>query len=143
MRTAFVFATLFLLTLCACGEQSTTPPAPVAPPRPLAVTPPAPAVLPASAETRRTYQWYCAQCHGAQGKGDGINAPHLTVKPLDHTKAEYLSTRTDEQLFNTIQRGGLAVGRAPCMPSWGHTLDEDTIRNLVKYVRELCQCTGT
>ena len=90
--------------------------------------------------TRQTYQWYCAQCHGIEGKGNGINAKFLTVPPRNHTKVEYLETRTDKQLFEAIKFGGLSVGRAPCMPAWGHTLDEDTIHSLVLYIRELCQC---
>lgn len=95
---------------------------------------------PVTQETRDTYQFYCAQCHGTDGHGNGINAPHLTVPPRDHTKADYLETRTDEHLFIAIHQGGLAVGRAPCMPSWQHTLDENTIHSLVSYIRELCQC---
>jgi len=90
--------------------------------------------------TRQTYQWYCAQCHGIEGEGNGINAKFLTVPPRNHTKGDYLETRTDEQLFEAIKFGGLSVGRAPCMPAWGHTLDEDTIHSLVQYIRELCQC---
>ena len=90
--------------------------------------------------TRKTYRWYCAQCHGIEGKGNGINAKLLTVPPRNHTKGEYLETRTDEQLFEAIKFGGLSVGRAPCMPAWGHTLDEGTIHSLVRYIRELCQC---
>jgi cytochrome c oxidase cbb3-type subunit 3 len=90
--------------------------------------------------TKDTYQWYCAQCHGVKGKGNGINSKFLTVPPRDHTKADYLETRTDEQLFNAIKLGGVAVGRAPCMPAWGHTLDEEMISSLVRYIRELCQC---
>ena len=93
-----------------------------------------------TAETREVYQWYCTQCHGLEGKGDGINAKLLTVPPRDHTKADYLETRTDKQLFSAIQLGGLAVGRAPCMPSWGDTLDEKMIHSLVRYIRELCNC---
>ena len=93
-----------------------------------------------TAKTRETYQWYCAQCHGVKGKGDGINAKFLTVPPRNHTKAEYLETRTDEQFFQAIKFGGLSVGRAPCMPAWGHTLSDSTIHELVRYIRELCQC---
>lgn len=95
---------------------------------------------PVTATTRETYQWYCAQCHGVKGKGNGINAPHTAVPPRDHTKAPYLETRSDEQLFHVIKFGGLAGGRAPCMPRWGHTLDDDTIHSLVNYIRELCGC---
>jgi cytochrome c oxidase cbb3-type subunit III len=91
-------------------------------------------------KTRETYQWYCAQCHGIQGKGDGINAKFLTVPPRNHTKASYLETRTDEQFFEAIKFGGLSVGRAPCMPAWGNTLSDSTIHELVRYIRELCQC---
>ncbi len=90
--------------------------------------------------TRKTYQWYCAQCHGIEGKGNGLNAKLLTVPPRNHTKAEYLETRTDEQLFEAIKFGGLYMGRAPCMPAWGHTLDDSTMHSLVAYIRELCQC---
>jgi mono/diheme cytochrome c family protein len=93
-----------------------------------------------TAKTRETYQWYCAQCHGTKGKGDGINAKFLTVPPRNHTKAEYLETRTDEQFFEAIKFGGLSVGRAPCMPAWGSTLSDSTIHELVRYIRELCQC---
>ena len=101
---------------------------------------PTPRAHPVTQETRDTYQFYCTQCHGVDGHGKGINAPHLTVPPRDHTKADYLETRTDEQLFTAISQGGLAVGRAPCMPSWQHTLDENTMHSLVSYIRELCQC---
>jgi cytochrome c553 len=99
-----------------------------------------PKILPVTEETRHTYQWYCSQCHGLKGKGDGINAKLLTVPPRNHTKAAYLETRTDEQLFEAIKFGGLSVDRAPCMPAWGHTLSEDTIHSLVRYIRELCHC---
>ena len=91
-------------------------------------------------KTREAYQWYCAQCHGIKGKGNGINAQFLTVPPRNHTKAQYLETRTDEQFFEAIKFGGLSVGRAPCMPAWGNTLSDSTIRELVGYIRELCQC---
>jgi mono/diheme cytochrome c family protein len=101
---------------------------------------PQPKIVTVTEETRQTYQWYCSQCHGVKGKGDGINAKFLTVPPRNHTKAAYLETRTDEQLFEAIKLGGLSVGRAPCMPAWGHTLAEDTIHSLVRYIRELCHC---
>ena len=60
-------------------------------------------------KTRKTYQWYCAQCHGIEGKGNGVNAKFLTVPPRDHTKAAYLETRTDEQFFEAIKFGGSSL----------------------------------
>jgi cytochrome c oxidase cbb3-type subunit 3 len=62
------------------------------------------------------------------------------VPPRDHTKGDYLETRSDQQLFDAIKLGGLAVGRAPCMPAWEHTFENETIRSLVNYIRELCDC---
>ena len=91
-------------------------------------------------KTRQVYRRYCAQCHGVKGHGDGINAPYLVVPPRDHTKSDYLETRSDQQLFDAIKLGGLAVGRAPCMPAWEHTFENETIRSLVNYIRELCDC---
>jgi mono/diheme cytochrome c family protein len=128
--------------LTGCGQDPAEQKPPTEPPA-VSIPPaqsPAPRAHPVTQETRDTYQFYCAQCHGTAGHGNGINAPHLTVPPRDHTKADYLETRTDEHLFIAIQQGGLAVGRAPCMPSWQHTLDENTMHSLVSYIRELCQC---
>ena len=131
-----------LVTACEQSEQATPAAKPPTQQEVREVTPqPAqPKIVPVTEETRQTYQWYCSQCHGVKGKGDGINAKFLTVPPRNHTKAAYLETRTDEQLFEAIKFGGLSVGRAPCMPAWGHTLEEDTIHSLVRYIRELCHC---
>ena len=97
-------------------------------------------VISVTDETRQLYRRYCAQCHGLKGHGDGINAPYLVVPPRDHTKGDYLETRSDQQLFDAIKLGGLAVGRAPCMPAWEHTFEDEAIRSLVNYIRELCDC---
>ena len=134
-----------LVTACGQSEQATSiakPPTQqeVGETREVNRQTPQPKTLPVTEETRQTYKWYCSQCHGVKGKGDGINAKFLTVPPRNHTKAAYLETRTDEQLFEAIKFGGLSVGRAPCMPAWGHTLAEDTIHSLVRYIRELCHC---
>ena len=134
---------LVLIILSGCGSENPTqqvkPPAeavPVVPDRSAPVV----NVSQVTEETRQTYQWYCTQCHGEKGHGNGVNAPHLVVPPRDHTKASYLETRSDEQLFEAIKLGGLAVGRAPCMPAWGNTLEDKTIHSLVSYIRELCDC---
>jgi len=134
-----------LVTACGQSEQATSntkPPTQQKTGEVREVTPqtPKPKIVQVTEETRQTYQWYCSQCHGIKGKGDGINAKFLTVPPRNHTKAAYLETRTDEQLFEAIKFGGLSVGRAPCMPAWGHTLAEDTIHSLVRHIRELCHC---
>lgn len=143
-RILFVITGTVLISLFAgCGQDSDkekpSPPSTASVP---SAPVPAHRTYPVTQATRDTYQYYCSQCHGLDGHGKGINAPYLTVPPRDHTKADYLETRTDEQLFTAIAQGGLAVGRAPCMPSWKHTLDEDTMHSLVSYIRELCRCEG-
>ena len=145
----FLLTGIAILTIlvAACGQSeqatsNTKPPTQQETGEVREVTPqtPQPKIVQVTEETRQTYQWYCSQCHGIKGKGDGINAKFLTVPPRNHTKAAYLETRTDEQLFEAIKFGGLSVGRAPCMPAWGHTLAEDSIHSLVRYIRELCHC---
>ena len=145
----FLLTGIAILTIlvAACGQSeqatsNTKPPTQQETGEVREVTPqtPKPKIVQVTEETRQTYQWYCSQCHGIKGKGDGINAKFLTVPPRNHTKAAYLETRTDEQLFEAIKFGGLSVGRAPCMPAWGHTLAEDTIHSLVRHIRELCHC---
>lgn len=143
IHVKILFFGYLVLVGSGCGDNSKETVTPAAPPSQETqspATPPAPKKSLVTAKTRETYQWYCTQCHGLKGKGDGINAKLLTVPPRDHTKAAYLETRTDQQLFDAIKLGGLAVGRAPCMPAWGHTLDEDMIHSLVRYIRELCEC---
>ena len=133
---------MILVNACGQSEQDTSIAKPPTQQEVAKVTPqpPQPEPVQVTEDTRQTYQWYCSQCHGIKGKGDGINAKFLTVPPRNHTKAEYLETRSDEQLFEAIKFGGLSVGRAPCMPAWGHTLEEDAIHSLVRYIHELCHC---
>ena len=134
---------LFLIVLVqsGCGFEPTTQSANPPEANPSVPKIPVPVVdVLVSEKSRQTYKRYCTQCHGEKGHGDGINAPYLVVPPRDHTKADYLETRSDQQLFEAIKLGGLAVGRAPCMPAWGHTFDDKTIRSLVGYIRDLCNC---
>ena len=45
-----------------------------------------------------TYKKICSVCHGISGKGDGIAAAGLTVKPADHT-SQNVQLQTDGSLF--------------------------------------------
>lgn len=87
---------------------------------------------------RLLYRANCAQCHGLEGTGKGINAPHLEVAPRNHTDYEEMNARTDEELFKAISEGGQAVNKSVLMPNWGHTLSEDDIHDLIAYLRKLC-----
>ena len=142
MKFLAVWMFLVVLVFPGCSSESTTQHAEQLEKPPSSLLPPTGAINISlvTEKTRQVYQRYCTQCHGEEGHGDGINAPYLVVPPRDHTKADYIETRSDKQLFDAIKFGGLAVGRAPCMPAWGHTFKDKMIHSLVSYIRELCDC---
>lgn len=89
---------------------------------------------------KETYAEECAVCHGADGRGRGIAADLLDIKPRDFVTAKYrlVSTweriPTDEDLFNTITRG--IPGTA--MPSWEY-LPERQRWALAYYVKSFAE----
>jgi len=87
------------------------------------------------------YKWYCAQCHGLNGKVDGPNATkEQPVTPRDHTDTKWMSKLTDADIDNVIRDGGKATGKSTMMPPWGKTMTDAEIKDLVKYLRQLCKC---
>jgi len=89
------------------------------------------------------YMGYCLPCHGMEGKGDGPLADSLGegIHPRNFTMADYMSTRTDEELFKVIKFGGKKSGFSEVMPDWGYNFPDADIRGLVKYIRtKLCKC---
>jgi mono/diheme cytochrome c family protein len=88
------------------------------------------------------YMGYCVNCHGYEGKGDGPLAESIgDVLPRDLSDAEYMSTRSDEQLFNVIKNGGKGTGFSDTMPDWGYNFPDADIKALVQYIRsDLCKC---
>lgn len=88
----------------------------------------------------RTYNTYCVQCHGVQRDGKGINAAHMSVQPRDHTDAKGMSDIPDQQLFEAIRDGGLAVDKSVLMPAWKSVLSDEEIEGLVAYLRAVCAC---
>jgi mono/diheme cytochrome c family protein len=88
------------------------------------------------------YARHCAACHGVRGGGDGPNARHLGVRPAPHADRAYMSRRSDDRLFDAIYAGGYPLGRGVAMPPYGQTLTRTEIWALVRYLRELCRCSG-
>jgi mono/diheme cytochrome c family protein len=99
-------------------------------------------VVSAGKEVRGTYLNHCAACHGSTGQGDGYNARYLHEKPTAHAAASYLRTRPDDTLYDGIHAGGHVLSKSHLMPPWGATLSPKQIRELVGYLRTLCQCEG-
>ncbi|VAX24358.1 hypothetical protein MNBD_NITROSPINAE01-142 [hydrothermal vent metagenome] len=86
------------------------------------------------------YQLHCAQCHGVNGDGKGDLAAVLGVPPRNHTDASIMSTRTDDDIFKVISEGGPAMGFDSAMPPHKTVMSEQEIKDLVKYIRKLCNC---
>jgi mono/diheme cytochrome c family protein len=86
---------------------------------------------------RLIYRENCAPCHGDSGKGDGVGARSLPVRPADHTNGALMSARTDAFLRDIIAKGGGAMGLSSFMPAWQGVFKEKEIQDLVGYIRSL------
>lgn len=87
------------------------------------------------------FQSYCMPCHGAEGKGDGMLAESLDVKPRTLSDPAFTATKSDDQLFKTVHDGGAAVGLTENMPPFSDQLSDEEIRNVVIYLRKtICKC---
>lgn len=151
MRTStFMAAGLFALLAAGCSRKAApAPPAsPAALPASSAAAAPAadaaPEILPAY-ELRlgkAVFQHYCMTCHGEAGAGDGFNAFNVTPRPRDLSDPAFQKSKTDDELADTLRRGGAGVGLSPFMPPWGKTLSPDEIHEVVAYVRTLKQAAA-
>ena len=80
-----------------------------------------PASDPAAEEGARLYEYYCKNCHGEKGVGDGPTATVLTVPPTDLT----MLARTNDGKFPLERVTRNIDGRQPSpahgkeMPIWG------------------------
>lgn len=153
MRSSLA-ALCLVASLCACGgdEKPAPPSAPAtspspapapAPPAPAPATAPAPSAAPAgslrgSADAGKAlYAQYCASCHGATGHGDGPVAGTLNPKPANHADHQFMASLTDEHLYQVISKGGASVGKSPMMAPWGGVINDQGIKDLIAYLRQL------
>jgi len=87
------------------------------------------------------YKWYCSQCHGLTGKGDGINVTKdMAVTPRNHSDPKEMSKLSDVDITNAITEGGPANSKSPLMPPFGKTMTAQEIKDMVVYIRKLCNC---
>ncbi len=47
---------------------------------------------------KQVYAQYCAHCHGAEGKGDGLSGQALPIKPQNLTEGRVLNPLPDHML---------------------------------------------
>jgi mono/diheme cytochrome c family protein len=78
------------------------------------------------------YVGYCVPCHGDKGRGDGVAAAGLAIKPADHSSAA-VQSQADGSLF-----WELSEGHNP-MPSYKQALSETQRWQLVNYIRTLAK----
>jgi putative copper export protein/mono/diheme cytochrome c family protein/peroxiredoxin len=74
----------------------------------------------------------CVQCHGARGKGDGLTAAGLKVRPADLT-ASHVLDHSEGETFWWLSEGISESG----MPGFADCLSEDERWDLVNWVRTL------
>lgn len=92
------------------------------------LVPPA-AVLAQGADLGRIeFMTNCAQCHGVDGKGDGVIAEYLTTQPADLTVIQRANDGVFpfEWLYETIEGTRLPGGHGTTeMPAWGERYAAD------------------
>ena len=102
-------------------------------------------------EGKRIFAYYCVQCHGEKGQGNGYNAVNVDPPPRDLTDAfePYMGESSNEILFKGIKEGVAGFypdiaepmdedeGGSPLMPYWGYTLDDKQIWSVLAYIRTL------
>ena len=84
----------------------------------------------------------CVACHGAHGDGDGPAAAGLTPKPRQLSSKAVMAKISDDTIFNTIRKGGQAMGKSPIMPAFA-ALDDAQVKSLIAHIRSLCGCQYT
>jgi len=96
-----------------------------------------------AADSKQVFDFYCAQCHGTDGKGRGINVTKdFATDPRNLTDSSEMAKRSDDDLRGVIKDGGPSISKSALMPPWGSTLTADEVEGLVKYIRKLCDCKG-
>jgi cytochrome c553 len=127
-----------LAGLAACGKNSQPPPPSSGTPNAKQESGPA---QPSSAggEGSRADQMFatvCATCHGMDGTGNGPAAAALNPKPRNYTDAAWQASVTDDQLKDTILKGGQGVGKSPMMPGQPQLKDQpEVLDGLVRIIR--------
>lgn len=97
----------------------------------------------AAEDVEKVFTFYCAQCHGADGNGKGVNVTDdFPVTPRAFSNAAEMSKLTDADIINVINEGGPITGKSPMMPPWGTTISEADTKALLAKLRKICKCQG-
>jgi mono/diheme cytochrome c family protein len=90
-----------------------------------------------AAAGKATFEKECAKCHGNTGAGDGPQGPKLKPPPSNWSAGSGgLKGMDDQKIFDSIHKGGKAVGKAAAMPAYPRLSDAE-VWNVVAYVKTL------
>jgi len=88
-------------------------------------------------QAQQLFATVCAACHGMDGTGQGPGAAALTTKPRNYTDPTWQASVTDDQLKETILKGGQGVGKSPLMPGQPLLKDHpEVLDELVQIIRK-------
>lgn len=86
------------------------------------------------------YLFFCGNCHGAEGKGDGPLAVHLKMAPTDLTllQAGDSSTSIAERVMKALD-GRHAIGETEAhrMPVFSESLEVKTVIEITEYLKTI------
>jgi mono/diheme cytochrome c family protein len=90
---------------------------------------------------RRTYEKWCAMCHGDEGKGTPPSFPPLAGN-------QSITMRTPVNAIRMVLNGGYPPGtsknpRPHGMPPFSHILDDEAVAAVVTYIRVAWENSGT
>ncbi len=84
----------------------------------------------------KSYQHYCAVCHGPHGKGDGqYYSDTLDPRPADLVALTAAGQLSEDHLARVIREGSAAVGKSALCPPWGRVLTDQQIAAIVDHQR--------
>jgi mono/diheme cytochrome c family protein len=100
---------------------------------------------------RDLFEFYCASCHGRDGRGDGHVASALKTPPPDLTTLTQRNRGTFpaervEDVIRGGKRGSTPAHGSSDMPVWGpifkgldnrNEVNDERINNLVKYIQSI------
>jgi mono/diheme cytochrome c family protein len=75
----------------------------------------------------------CIQCHGPEGKGDGVVAEDLSIKPTDLTSRPFKGGSTPRDIARIILTG---IEGTP-MSSYQFILEDEDLWDLAYYIASL------
>jgi mono/diheme cytochrome c family protein len=96
---------------------------------------------------KELFEYYCSECHGPKGRGDGYNAKFMDPHPRDLTdsREEYIGPQTNEDIYQTLSRNIVEEKDTKpednwvpgLMPTFKYTLSDEERWDIVAYVRTL------